>query len=72
MRWIVLVMLVGGCSSTLETGYMPRKLGSSEEVRRGFYAEKFSPEEQASKDYERRFGSSGSGAAGGAGTRIGR
>ena len=37
-------MIAGGCSSTLETGYKPRLLGSSPETRRGYYAEPFTPE----------------------------
>jgi len=36
-----------GCSSKLETGYTPRKLGASDAVRRGYYASPFSREAQA-------------------------
>lgn len=36
-------MLIG-CSAKLETGYEPRKIGSNETERRGFYAQPFSPE----------------------------
>jgi hypothetical protein len=47
---------VAGCSSKLETGYEPRKLGASDETRRGFYAQPFSPEAKAAKQYEQEFG----------------
>ena len=56
---LILVCVAGGCSSTLETGYMPRKLGSSEEMRRGFYAQPFTPQAKAAKDYEHDFGDAG-------------
>jgi hypothetical protein len=45
-----------GCSSTLETGYKPRMLGSSADVRRGYYAQRFTPEAQKAKQYEQDFG----------------
>lgn len=35
--------LVAGCSSELETGYKPKKLGVGPEERRGYYAPQFSP-----------------------------
>ena len=50
----------GGCSSKLETGYKPRLLGSSEEVRRGYYAEPFTPEAKKAEKYEQTFGTPGS------------
>ena len=53
---VVAASALVGCSSTLETGYKPRLLGSSEEMRRGFYAERFSPEAQKAKQYEQDFG----------------
>ena len=49
----------GGCSSKLETGYEPRKLGSSHEVRRGYYAQPFTPEARAAREYEEDFGTPG-------------
>ena len=49
----------GGCSSKLETGYKPRLLGSSEEVRRGYYAEPFTPEAKKAEKYEQTFGTPG-------------
>ena len=49
----------GGCSSKLETGYQPRLLGSSAEVRRGFYAEPFTVEAAKAKKYEQEFGTPG-------------
>jgi hypothetical protein len=45
-----------GCSSKLETGYVPRKLGASDETRRGFYAQPFTPEAIKAKQYEDEFG----------------
>jgi hypothetical protein len=48
-----------GCSSKLETGYEPRMLGSSNETRRGFYAQPFTPEARAAKQYEEDFGTPG-------------
>jgi hypothetical protein len=57
----LLVPLLGfaGCSNKLETGYEPRRLGSSNEVRRGYYAAPFSPEARKAKEYENDFGSPG-------------
>ena len=41
---------VGGCGpGKLETGYVPRPLGSTEDVRRGYYAGPFSPEARAAQ-----------------------
>lgn len=45
-----------GCSAKLETGYEPRTLGSSNETRRGFYAEPFTPEAREARQYEESFG----------------
>ena len=39
----------GGCGSKLETGYEPRKLGTSSAERRGFYAAPFTPEARAAQ-----------------------
>jgi hypothetical protein len=61
----------GGCASKLETGYEPRKLGSSTEVRRGYYAQPFTPEAKAAKDYEQDFGAAGATGAGSARPRPG-
>ncbi|MGH7214183.1 MAG: hypothetical protein ACREIT_05415 [Tepidisphaeraceae bacterium] len=36
-----------GCASKLETGYQPRRLGASENVRRAYYASPFTPEANA-------------------------
>ena len=52
----VALTLGAGCSSTLETGYTPRKLGASDEMRRGYYAQPFTPEAKAAKQYEQDFG----------------
>ena len=51
-----LAALALGCSEKLETGYDPRRLGSSTEVRRGFYAAPFSPEARKAKEYQQDFG----------------
>ena len=61
MRYLCLLLMLTstGCSSTLETGYMPRKLGASEEMRRGYYAQPFTPQAKAAKEYEHDFGDAG-------------
>jgi hypothetical protein len=61
MRRILPFILIAlaGCSSTLETGYEPRKLGASEDVRRGYYARPFTPEARAAKQYEQDYGDAG-------------
>ena len=52
-----LSLVVGaGCSSTLDTGYEPRRLGASDDVRRGYYAQPFTPEARAAKQYEQDYG----------------
>ncbi len=51
-RWTTVVALVGllaGCSSTLETGYKPRKIGASGVQRRSYYASPFTPEDRAAE-----------------------
>jgi hypothetical protein len=56
--FVAAIFLLGltGCSSKLDTGYEPRKLGASDEARRGFYAQPFTPEAKAAKQYEQDFG----------------
>ena len=50
------LMLLAGCSTKLETGYVPRKLGASDNVRRGYYATPFTPEANAAaQDRESEF-----------------
>jgi len=44
---IIGFLLLAGCQSDLETGYKPKKLGVSDEERRGYYAAPFSPESAA-------------------------
>ena len=44
---VVVLFLFTGCNSTLETGYVPRPLGSSSTERRGYYASPFTPEAAA-------------------------
>ena len=47
---VALALSIGGitgCSTTLETGYVPRPLGSSSTERRGYYASPFTPEAAA-------------------------
>jgi hypothetical protein len=54
-RWIILSgMLVaapslGGCESSLVTGYQPRRLGDTPAVRRAYYAGKYTPEARAAE-----------------------
>lgn len=38
------VCLLVGCGSSLETSYKPKKLGVSDDERRGYYAPEFTPE----------------------------
>lgn len=51
-----MLLFAVGCSSTLETGYQPRKLGASDEARRGYYAQPFTPEAKAAKQFDQDFG----------------
>jgi uncharacterized lipoprotein YmbA len=48
MRWMTMLVMaaaLAGCGSEkLDTGYMPRKLGASDALRRSYYAAPFSPE----------------------------
>ena len=46
---VISILIAGGCSNTLETGYKPKPLGSSAAVRRGFFAAPFTPEARAAK-----------------------
>lgn len=43
----VALLAVAGCNSALETGYVPRSLGTSSTERRGYYASPFTPEAAA-------------------------
>lgn len=52
---LVIILLLAGCSAKLETGYEPRKIGSTSEDRRGFYAAPFSPEAQNSGENQDSF-----------------
>ncbi|MCC7351466.1 MAG: hypothetical protein IT446_12940 [Phycisphaerales bacterium] len=52
---IIAILLAGGCSAKLETGYEPRKIGSTSVERRGFYAAPFSPESQNSGENQDSF-----------------
>ena len=63
-RWLAMVKwcflgcaaLLLGCENTTETGYVPRKLGDSETVQRGYYATPFSPESRAAEaEQKQRF-----------------
>ncbi|HEY1629455.1 MAG TPA: hypothetical protein VGF52_06330 [Tepidisphaeraceae bacterium] len=45
--FLILLAALGGCSSTLETGYKPTPLGASAAMRRSYYASPFSPEASA-------------------------
>jgi hypothetical protein len=57
-RWIIaaIALMATGCASKLETGYQPRVLGASDEARRGYYAQPFTPQAKAAKDNEHDFG----------------
>ena len=50
----LIAIVLAGCSSKLETGYKPRKLGASETERRGFYATPFTPEARAASTERQR------------------
>lgn len=56
---VIMSAAASGCSSKLETGYEPRALGSSNETRRGFYAQPFTPEARAARQYEESYGEEG-------------
>jgi len=45
----VLCVLLGGCTSDLETGYKPRRLGATSAARRSYYASPFTPEATAAE-----------------------
>ncbi len=47
---LLALLTAAGCSSRLETGYEPRKLGASESERRGYYAPAFSPDARAAEN----------------------
>ena len=56
-RWVLASLIIGlaGCSSALEDGYKPHRLGSSDAVRRSYYASPFTPEAkvaQSDRDQE--------------------
>ena len=46
---IILITLLAGCATGLESGYKPTKIGVTPEERRAYYAPQFSPEAQASQ-----------------------
>ena len=47
----LVLIVICGCNTRLETGYEPTKLGSmSPTERRGLYAEEFSPEARAAQE----------------------
>jgi hypothetical protein len=46
---LIVMPVLAGCADSLETGYVPRKLNSSESERRAFYASRFSPEANVEK-----------------------
>ena len=49
VRWLVpgilfaIISVGAGCSSTLETGYVPQRLGDSPAVRKAYYVNRFDP-----------------------------
>ena len=48
-KWLIAgtLMLLVGCTSTLEDGYKPKRLGVSDATRRAYYASPFTPEAKA-------------------------
>jgi hypothetical protein len=53
-----LALVLGGCTNVLETGYKPRKLGSTAIERRAYFAGPFTPaarEAQSQEARERQF-----------------
>ena len=47
---VIATILLAGCGpARLETGYVPRPLGSTEDQRKGYYAGPFSPEARAAQ-----------------------
>ena len=50
-KWFAgfVILTLVGCTSTLEDGYKPRKLGASDAVRRSYYASPFTPEATVAK-----------------------
>ncbi len=55
-KWLILglITLMAGCSSELESGYKPKKLGVSDAERRAYYASPFSPEAQAGQQEQQQ------------------
>ncbi len=56
---LLLPLILGGCNSALETGYLPRRLGDSDAARRAYYDSPFTPEARAAElerqeDFEQR------------------
>ena len=43
---LCLVTLAGGCASTLDSGYEPRRLAATDAQRRAYYSSPFSEETQ--------------------------
>ena len=48
-KWVLITFVASlvGCTSALEDGYKPRKLGASDAARRSYYASPFTPEAKA-------------------------
>ena len=46
------IALLVGCSSALDTGYVPNKLNASPGERRAYYAPAYSPESQVKSDHD--------------------
>ncbi len=57
---VIGVVCLAGCGAErLETGYVPRKIGASETVRKGYYAEPFTPQSQAAQKKQEESGTYG-------------
>ena len=50
-KWVLFMFVASlvGCTSALEDGYKPRKLGASDAARRSYYASPFTPEAAAAQ-----------------------
>jgi hypothetical protein len=46
---LVAVPSLGGCESSLVTGYQPHRLGDTPAARRAYYAGKYTPEARAAE-----------------------
>jgi hypothetical protein len=50
---LLLLLVIAGCSSSLDSGYEPRRLGASDAQRRAFYSSPYSEETQQALEADR-------------------